>query len=30
LNADMRLSHGEIKRRDQLGGLIHEYHRAAA
>jgi transposase InsO family protein len=21
---------GEIKRRDQLGGLIHEYHRAAA
>jgi transposase InsO family protein len=21
---------GQIKRRDQLGGLIHEYHRAAA
>jgi hypothetical protein len=21
---------GEIKRRDQLGGLIHEYYRAAA
>jgi putative transposase len=21
---------GEIKRRDRLGGLIHEYHRAAA
>jgi hypothetical protein len=23
-------SRGEIKRRDRLGGLIHEYHRAAA
>jgi hypothetical protein len=21
---------GEIRRRDRLGGLIHEYHRAAA
>jgi hypothetical protein len=21
---------GQIKRRDRLGGLIHEYHRAAA
>jgi hypothetical protein len=21
---------GQIKRRDQLGGLIHEYHRTAA
>jgi hypothetical protein len=21
---------GEVKRRDRLGGLIHEYHRAAA
>jgi putative transposase len=25
-----RPSRGEIKRRDRLGGLIHEYHRAAA
>jgi len=23
-------SGGEIKRRDRLGGLIHEYHRAVA
>jgi transposase InsO family protein len=29
-NADPPPSHGEIKRRDRLGGLIHEYHRAAA
>jgi transposase InsO family protein len=29
-NAGPRASHGEIKRRDRLGGLIHEYHRAAA
>jgi len=29
-NADPRPSGGEIKRRDRLGGLIHEYHRAAA
>jgi putative transposase len=29
-NADARPSAGEIKRRDRLGGLIHEYHRAAA
>jgi putative transposase len=29
-NADSPASHGEIKRRDRLGGLIHEYHRAAA
>jgi putative transposase len=29
-NADPRPSPGEIKRRDRLGGLIHEYHRAAA
>jgi putative transposase len=29
-NADPPASHGEIKRRDRLGGLIHEYHRAAA
>jgi putative transposase len=29
-NADQPPSGGEIKRRDQLGGLIHEYHRAAA
>jgi transposase InsO family protein len=29
-NADPQTSHGEIKRRDRLGGLIHEYHRAAA
>jgi hypothetical protein len=28
--AEAPLSHGEIKRRDRLGGLIHEYHRAAA
>jgi putative transposase len=28
--ADPPPSHGEIKRRDRLGGLIHEYHRAAA
>jgi transposase InsO family protein len=25
-----RLPEGEIRRRDRLGGLIHEYHRAAA
>ena len=30
INADLPASHGEIKRRDRLGGLIHEYHRAAA
>jgi len=29
-NADVRPSGEEIKRRDRLGGLIHEYHRAAA
>jgi putative transposase len=29
-NADPRPSRREIKRRDRLGGLIHEYHRAAA
>jgi putative transposase len=29
-NADPQPSGGEIKRRDRLGGLIHEYHRAAA
>jgi putative transposase len=29
-NADPRPSGEEIKRRDRLGGLIHEYHRAAA
>src|SRR5206468_7865430 len=28
--ADPRPSREEIKRRDRLGGLIHEYHRAAA
>jgi putative transposase len=28
--ADPQPSGGEIKRRDRLGGLIHEYHRAAA
>jgi transposase InsO family protein len=28
--ADAPPSRGEIKRRDRLGGLIHEYHRAAA
>ncbi len=25
-----RLEHGPIARRDRLGGLVHEYHRAAA
>jgi putative transposase len=29
-DADQPPSGGEIKRRDRLGGLIHEYHRAAA
>jgi putative transposase len=29
-NADPPPSGGEIQRRDRLGGLIHEYHRAAA
>ena len=29
-NADPPAGHGEIKRRDRLGGLIHEYHRSAA
>jgi putative transposase len=29
-NADPPPSGGAIKRRDRLGGLIHEYHRAAA
>jgi putative transposase len=29
-NAERSPSGGEIKRRDRLGGLIHEYHRAAA
>ena len=29
-NADPRPTSGEIKRRDLLGGLIHEYQRAAA
>src|SRR5262249_48878149 len=29
-NADPRPRNGEIERRDRLGGLIHEYHRAAA
>jgi hypothetical protein len=28
--ADPQPIGGEIKRRDRLGGLIHEYHRAAA
>jgi putative transposase len=28
--ADPQPSGPEIKRRDRLGGLIHEYHRAAA
>jgi putative transposase len=28
--ADPQPSGGEIKRRGRLGGLIHEYHRAAA
>ena len=28
--AGLQRSGGEIKRRDRLGGLIHEYHRAAA
>jgi putative transposase len=27
-NADPPAGHGEIKRRDRLGGLIHEYHRS--
>jgi len=29
-NAASSLATGEIKRRDQLGGFIHEYYRAAA
>jgi putative transposase len=29
-SADPPPSRGEIKRRDRLGGLIHEYHRASA
>jgi len=29
-NADPPAGHGEISRRDRLGGLIHEYHRTAA
>jgi hypothetical protein len=29
-NADPPASRGEVKRRDRLGGLIHEYHRTAA
>jgi putative transposase len=29
-NADPQTSLGEVKRRDRLGGMIHEYHRAAA
>ncbi len=29
-NAPSPPTTGEIKRRDQLGGLIHEYYRAAA
>jgi hypothetical protein len=29
-NNDPRPNHGEIKRHDRLGGLIHEYHRVAA
>ena len=29
-DADPPRRGGEIKRRDRLGGLIHEYHRAAA
>src|SRR5438876_1869818 len=29
-NADPPPSGGEVKRRDRLGGLIHEYHRIAA
>jgi putative transposase len=29
-NAEPQPSGGEIKRRDRLGGLIHEYHRTAA
>jgi putative transposase len=29
-SADPRPSAREIKRRDRLGGLIHEYHRVAA
>jgi putative transposase len=29
-NAEQAPRGGEVKRRDRLGGLIHEYHRAAA
>ncbi|MCA1703883.1 MAG: transposase, partial [Actinobacteria bacterium] len=29
-NAAARPTAGQIRRRDRLGGLIHEYHRAAA
>jgi putative transposase len=29
-SADPQPSGTEIKRRDRLGGLVHEYHRAAA